>query len=98
MSRVGVIGLGNIGGAIATNLLADKHQVTAHDTDASRVLLAACYGQMGLVDEARQAWREALRINTAYSLEHRRKAIPYKNPEDFEKFIEGLRRAGLPEP
>jgi 3-hydroxyisobutyrate dehydrogenase-like beta-hydroxyacid dehydrogenase len=37
MSRLGVIGLGNIGGAIATNLLADKHQVTVHDTDASRV-------------------------------------------------------------
>ena len=38
------------------------------DTDLSRVLLAASYGQMGLVEEAREAWREALRVNPAYSL------------------------------
>jgi len=65
------------------------------DTDASRVLLAASYGQMGLIEEAREAWREALRVNPAYSLEQRRKVLPYKNPEDFEKIVEGLRRAGL---
>jgi hypothetical protein len=23
--------------------------------------------------------------------------MPYKNPEDFELFVEGLRKAGLPE-
>ena len=67
------------------------------DTDASRVLLAASYGQMGLIEEAREAWREALRVNPAYSLEHRRKVLPYKNPEDFEKVIDGLGKAGLPE-
>jgi 3-hydroxyisobutyrate dehydrogenase-like beta-hydroxyacid dehydrogenase len=44
MSRVGVIGLGNIGGAIATNLLADKHQLTVHDTDAARVQTLARAG------------------------------------------------------
>ena len=67
------------------------------DTDSSRVLLSAAYGQMGQFEEAREAWREALRVNPAYSLEHRRKVLPYKNPEDFEKVIDGLRRAGLPE-
>ncbi len=29
------------------------------ETDASRALLAAAYGQMGLLEEAREAWREA---------------------------------------
>ena len=67
------------------------------DTDTSRVWLAAAYGQMGQFEEAREAWREALRVNPAYSLEHRRKVLPYKNPEDFEKVIDGLRKAGLPE-
>jgi adenylate cyclase len=67
------------------------------DTDTSRVWLAAAYGQMGQFEEAREAWREARRINPAYSLEHRRKVLPYRNPEDFEKVIDGLRRAGLPE-
>jgi 3-hydroxyisobutyrate dehydrogenase-like beta-hydroxyacid dehydrogenase len=34
--RVGVIGLGNIGGAIAANLVADGHEVTVSDLDAAR--------------------------------------------------------------
>jgi adenylate cyclase len=67
------------------------------DTDASRVLLAAAYGQMGMIEEARASWREALRVNPSYSLEQRRKVLPYKNPEDFDRVIEGLRKAGLPE-
>jgi adenylate cyclase len=75
-----------------------KHRVLRNpDTDTSRVWLAAAYGQMGQFEEAREAWREALRVNPAYSLEHRRKVLPYKNPEDFEKVIDGLRKAGLPE-
>ena len=37
MSAVGVIGLGNIGGAIARNLVADGHQVTVFDLDPERV-------------------------------------------------------------
>jgi adenylate cyclase len=52
---------------------------------------------MGQFEEARAAWREALRVNPAYSLEQRRKVLPYKNPEDFELVVEGLRKAGLPE-
>ena len=67
------------------------------ETDASRVLLAACYGQMGIIEEAREAWQEALRVNPDYSLEQRRKVLPYKNPDDFERVVEGLRKAGLPE-
>src|SRR5271166_3951000 len=67
------------------------------ETDASRALLAAAYGQMGMVEEAREAWRGLMRVNPDYSLEHRRKVLPYKNPDDFESFVEGLRKAGLPE-
>jgi adenylate cyclase len=68
------------------------------ETDASRALLAASYGQMGLLEEGREAWRELMRVNPAFSLEHRRKVLPYKNPADFERIVEGLREAGLPEP
>lgn len=35
--RLGVVGLGNIGGAIAANLVADGHEVLAYDVDGSRV-------------------------------------------------------------
>lgn len=37
MLEIGVIGLGNIGGAIAQNLVADGHSVTVFDLDAERV-------------------------------------------------------------
>jgi adenylate cyclase len=67
------------------------------ETDASRVLLAATLGQLGRIDEAREAWREALRVNPDYSLEQRRNVLPYKNPADFERIVEGLRKAGLSE-
>lgn len=35
--RLGVVGAGNIGGAVAANLLADGHEVTVYDTDPARV-------------------------------------------------------------
>jgi hypothetical protein len=50
--------------------------------------------QMGLIEEAREAWRDALRVIPAYSLEHRRKVLPYKNPEDFERVRRGSAQSG----
>jgi len=44
MSQLGVIGLGNIGGAIAANLVADQHQVSVFDTDAARTAALAAKG------------------------------------------------------
>ncbi len=53
--QIGVIGLGNIGGAIATNLVADGHEVTVHDLDASladAVTGASAAGDVGSVARA----------------------------------------------
>jgi 2-hydroxy-3-oxopropionate reductase len=44
MADLGVIGLGNIGGAVATNLVADGHAVAVFDTDATRT---AAFGARG---------------------------------------------------
>ena len=66
------------------------------DTDVSRVLLAACYGHLGRLDEARAIWNEALRVNPKYSLEHRRQVLPYQDQTDFDRIVAGLRKAGLP--
>jgi adenylate cyclase len=66
------------------------------DTDMSRVLLASCYGHLGRNEEARTLWQEALRISPGYSLEHRRRVLPYKDPADFQRVVDGLRKAGLP--
>jgi adenylate cyclase len=64
-------------------------------TDVSRALLAACYGHLGRFEEAQATWQEVLRVNPDYSLEYRRKVLPFKNPADFELAIEGLRKAGV---
>jgi 3-hydroxyisobutyrate dehydrogenase-like beta-hydroxyacid dehydrogenase len=55
MERVGVIGLGNIGGAIAANLVADGHSVTVSDVDparASAVIGAEAVGDAAAVAAA----------------------------------------------
>src|SRR5258705_284231 len=50
--RVGVIGAGNIGGAIAANLVADGHTVTVHDTHPAR-LATFHVGALGLGNTAK---------------------------------------------
>ncbi len=67
------------------------------ETDISRVLLASCYGHLGDVEQARAEWAEALRYNPDYSIERKGRQLPYKNPADWEKFVDGLRKAGLSE-
>jgi 3-hydroxyisobutyrate dehydrogenase len=42
--RLGFVGLGNIGGAVAANLAADGHRLAVHDTDASRVAALVAAG------------------------------------------------------
>ncbi|HSA80659.1 MAG TPA: tetratricopeptide repeat protein, partial [Geminicoccaceae bacterium] len=64
-------------------------------SDVSHVLLAACYGHLGRAEEARAEWEEALRVNPDYSIEDRRRVLPYKDPADFERVVEGLRKAGI---
>jgi adenylate cyclase len=65
-------------------------------TDASRMLLAACYGHLGQLDEARSTWADLLKVNPAFSLAQRGRVLPYKNSRDFELIAEGLAKAGLP--
>lgn len=66
-------------------------------TDIFRVLLAASYGHLGRIAEAKAEWTEALRLNPDYSLEHRRQVLPYKDPSNFDRLVEGLRKAGFAE-
>jgi len=65
-------------------------------TDASRMLLASCYGHLGRADEARAAWAELLKVNPDFSLMQRARVLPYKNAEDFQRIADGLAKASLP--
>ena len=64
------------------------------DSPTSLTLLASCYGHLGRHDESRAAWAEALRIDPQFSLERRRRILPFKNPGDFELRMDGLRLSG----
>ena len=65
-------------------------------TDASRMLLASCYGHLGRPDDARAVWTELLKVNPDFSLAQRSRVLPYKNADDFQRILEGLAKAGLP--
>jgi 3-hydroxyisobutyrate dehydrogenase len=55
MSAVGVVGLGNIGGALARNLVADGHDVAATDVDAARAAAVSGATAVGTVAEVATA-------------------------------------------
>jgi adenylate cyclase len=84
--------LGEYGQAIAAiehRLGQNPHSETAY------ALLASCYGHLGQPEEGRQAWEQALKIGPSLSVERRRRILPFRNPGDFERRVEGLRKAGL---
>ena len=65
-------------------------------TDASRMLLASCYGHLGRMDDARAAWAELLKVNPDFSLTQRARVLPYKDAGDFQRIVDGLAKAHLP--
>jgi adenylate cyclase len=58
--------------------------------------LAAAYAQAGQLQEARAEAAEVLRINPAFTIQSLKPILVYKNLEDLEHRIDGLRKAGLP--
>jgi adenylate cyclase len=64
-------------------------------SETAYALLASCYGHLGRLAESRQAWARALNINPSFSVERRRRVLPFRNAEDFERRVTGIRKAGL---
>jgi adenylate cyclase len=62
-----------------------------------RVTLACAYAQLGQLEEAKAAAAEVLRINPGFTIESSERTRVYKNPKDLEHYLEGMRKAGLPE-
>ena len=57
--------------------------------------LAACYAQLGRMEEAAQAAAEILRLKPDFTISGQRTAS--WGPADLEHLREGMRKAGLPE-
>jgi adenylate cyclase len=63
-----------------------------------RVWLAANLAQLGRLDEARAEAAEILRIDPNYTIDGTQRQLAlFKRSEDVEHFVDGLRKAGLPE-
>jgi adenylate cyclase len=65
-------------------------------TDASRMLLASCYGHLGARGRRAGGMGGALAVNPDFSLMQRARVLPYKDALDFHRIAEGLAKAGLP--
>ncbi len=60
-------------------------------------LLASSYGQLGRMDEAATELKELLFLMPGMTSDDVRKQVPFKKASDIERYIEGLRKAGLPD-
>jgi TolB-like protein/class 3 adenylate cyclase/Tfp pilus assembly protein PilF len=56
----------------------------------------ATLGQLGQIDEAKSVFRRILTLQPEISEDLLKRIVPYARPEDMERYIDGLRRAGLP--
>jgi adenylate cyclase len=61
-----------------------------------RKLLAATYGQAGRIDDAEWEASEILNLKPDLTLANERERTPY-GESDIDRYIDGLRKAGLPE-
>ena len=59
------------------------------------LVLAATYGQMGRTEDAKWEAEEALALLPGMTIKQRRAIVPYRRQADTERYITGLRRAGL---
>lgn len=58
-------------------------------------LLAASYALLGQLDEARRHAEHVMAVHPNFTIEHWRNVPPDKNRDALERFIDGLRLAGL---
>ncbi len=63
----------------------------------ARLILAVVHSELGRKEEAQAEVAEALRISPRVSMEGQRERMPFKDRAVLERFIDGLRKAGLPE-
>jgi adenylate cyclase len=58
-------------------------------------MLAASYGQLGRIKEAQAALKEMLLLMPGMTIDEVRKQVPFKDPVHMERYLDGLRKAGL---
>jgi TolB-like protein/Tfp pilus assembly protein PilF len=69
----------------------------AKDNLLATITATAAYSMCGRQEEAQVTAANLLSINPKFSCRYFAKRLPYKNQADLDKYIEALRRAGLPD-
>ncbi len=69
----------------------------AHNRLFPHLGLAITYSLAGREEEARAAVAEILRLDPKFSLERVSRILSFKNQSDTDRFVDTLRKAGLPE-
>ena len=79
--------------------IAAYHNALRHQSDNLPVhlCLAAAYSLSNDERKAHIEIQEVLRLNPKYSVENAAKAWPYRNRTDKDRFVDALRKAGLPD-
>jgi hypothetical protein len=58
-------------------------------------MLAACFGQLGRIDEAKKSLNDLLAIRPDFASAARSEYLKWYGPELAEHVLDGLRKAGL---
>ncbi len=67
------------------------------DYIVNHVALAAAYAHSGKDEDARAEAAEILRLNPNFTLRALKAFVPIRKKVDLDRYVAGLRRAGLPE-
>ena len=79
------------------NRLLDRSKKGEFNPEFTHRLLAATYVMLGREKEARKHAEEVIRINPKFTLKGYAKTQSYKNQTDIDRWIDALRKAGLPD-
>lgn len=65
--------------------------------DEGRRMLAANFAHLGMMDKARAEAAEVLRVHPQFTITSWRHRPPYRDQAVLDRYVDGLRKAGLPE-
>ncbi len=68
-----------------------------HDPSEGQRLLAANFAHLGMMREAEGAAYEVMRLHPKFTIGEWRERPPYRDNVVLERYVEGLRKAGLPD-
>ncbi len=67
------------------------------DSMACNLFLTVIQSELGRKKEAQAQMAEVLRVSPGASMEGQREKLPFKDQAVLERYLEALRKAGLPE-